>query len=179
MRKQLDSQVFRQKHSQAMRNADLLHIHKHANDFFVGTADHKQWHRSQCVPLPKSGDLSNRNKWRGIVLLMDVLSHEQNQNRHQIPIWRHARTRLPRWLIRTQNNAQPTKKSQSAVPHGIVADLVNAYNKYTANHMTFSSTSLSDTAPLLASSRPCKACIATSSLFSRLKKRYSNSTKPL
>jgi hypothetical protein len=45
--------------------------------------------------------------------------------------------------------------------------------------MTFSSTSLSDTAPLLASSRPCKACIATSSLFSRLKKRYSNSTKPL
>ena len=111
----------------AMCNANLLHIHKHANDFFVGTADHKQWHRSQCVPLPKSGDLSNRNKWRGIVL-MDVLSHEQNQNRHQIPIWRHARTRLPRWLIRTQNNAQPTKKSQSAVPHGIVADLVNAYN---------------------------------------------------
>ena len=28
---------------------------------------------SQCVPVPKSGDLSNPNKWRG-VMLMDVMS---------------------------------------------------------------------------------------------------------
>jgi hypothetical protein len=55
----------------AMCNANLHHIHKHVNDFFVGTADHEQWHRSQCVPVPKSGDLSDPNKWRGI-MLMDV-----------------------------------------------------------------------------------------------------------
>ncbi len=54
-----------------MCNANLLHIYKHANDFFVGTADHEQWHRSQCVTVPKSGDLSDPNKWRGI-MLMDI-----------------------------------------------------------------------------------------------------------
>ena len=111
--------------------------------------------------------------------MCSVMNKTKTGTKFQFGGTQDARSRLPRWLIRTQNNAQPTKKSQSAVPHGIVADLVNAYNKYTANHMTFSSTSLSDTAPLRASSRPCNACIATSSLFSRLKKRYSNSTKPL
>ena len=62
------------------------------------------------------------------------LSHEQmslqtpRHVRHQIPIWWHSRTWLLRWLIRTQNNAQSTKKSQSVA----FVDLVKAFD--TANH---------------------------------------------
>jgi hypothetical protein len=43
------------------------------HDFFLDDMDHEQWHRSQCVPVQKSGDLSNPNKWRR-VMLMDVCS---------------------------------------------------------------------------------------------------------
>ena len=57
----------------AMSPANLRHVYKHVNDFFLGDADHEQWHRSQCVPVPKSGDLSDPNKWQG-VMLMDVCS---------------------------------------------------------------------------------------------------------
>ena len=35
--------------------------------------DHKQWHCSQCVPVSKSGDLSDPNKWTG-VMLIDICS---------------------------------------------------------------------------------------------------------
>jgi hypothetical protein len=49
------------------------YVYKHVNDFFLGTADCKQWHCCQCVPAPKSGNLSDPNKWRG-VMLMDVCS---------------------------------------------------------------------------------------------------------
>jgi hypothetical protein len=31
------------------------------------------WHKHQCVPVPKKGDLSDLNKWRGI-MLMDMCS---------------------------------------------------------------------------------------------------------
>ena len=41
--------------------------------FFEGDADYEGWHTSQCVPVPKSGNLSDPNKWRG-VMLMDVCS---------------------------------------------------------------------------------------------------------
>jgi hypothetical protein len=48
-------------------------IHRHVCDFFNGTIDHEGWHRSQCIPVPKRGDLSDPNKWRGI-RLMDMCS---------------------------------------------------------------------------------------------------------
>ncbi|EJK48921.1 hypothetical protein THAOC_32244 [Thalassiosira oceanica] len=35
--------------------------------------DFRGWQMSQCVPVPKSGDLSNPNKWRGVIL-MGVMS---------------------------------------------------------------------------------------------------------
>ncbi len=54
-----------------MTACNLQHVYKHVNNFFLGTADYKQWHRNQCVPVPKSGNLSDPNKWRG-VMLMDV-----------------------------------------------------------------------------------------------------------
>ena len=57
----------------AMSTANLWHVHKHVNDFFLDDMDHKQWQHSQCVPVPKSGDLSDPNKWKG-VMLMDVCS---------------------------------------------------------------------------------------------------------
>jgi hypothetical protein len=33
----------------AMSPTNLRHVYKHVNDFFMGDADHDQWHRSQCV----------------------------------------------------------------------------------------------------------------------------------
>jgi hypothetical protein len=47
----------------AMSPANLQHVYKHVNYFFLGDTDYKQWHRSQCVPVPKSSNLSNPNKW--------------------------------------------------------------------------------------------------------------------
>jgi hypothetical protein len=57
----------------AMDNAPKRTIHKHISDFFEGKTDHEAWKRSQCVPVPKKGDLSDPNKWRG-VMLMDMCS---------------------------------------------------------------------------------------------------------
>ena len=49
----------------------LIWTSKRYNEIITCTADQEQWHQSQCVPVPKSGDLSDPNKWRGI-MLMDV-----------------------------------------------------------------------------------------------------------
>ncbi len=57
----------------AMSPANLQHVYKHVNDFFLRNADHEQWYCSQCVPVLKSGNLSDPNKWQG-VMLMDVCS---------------------------------------------------------------------------------------------------------
>jgi hypothetical protein len=42
-------------------------------DFWDGEMDYEEWHTGLVKLLPKSGDLSNPNKWRGITL-MDVCS---------------------------------------------------------------------------------------------------------
>jgi hypothetical protein len=57
----------------AMSPSNLQHVYNHVNDFFLSDADYEQWHQSQCVPVPKSGDLSDWNKWRGL-MPMDVCS---------------------------------------------------------------------------------------------------------
>ena len=57
----------------AMDDTPTKIIHKHVSNFFDGTTDHKGWHRSHCVPVPKKGDLSDPNKWREI-MLMDICS---------------------------------------------------------------------------------------------------------
>ncbi len=46
-------------------------FHRYVANFFEGIADYEGWHQSQCFPVPKSGNLSEPNKWRG-VMLMDV-----------------------------------------------------------------------------------------------------------
>ena len=38
-------------------------------DFWEGRADYDQWHKGLGVMVPKKGDLSNPNKWRGINLM--------------------------------------------------------------------------------------------------------------
>ncbi len=48
-------------------------IHEYVSAFFEGDANYDGWHVSQCVPVPKSGNLSDPNKGRGI-MLMDVCS---------------------------------------------------------------------------------------------------------
>ena len=57
----------------AMDTAARCTVHKHVCDFFEGRVNHEGWHRSQCIPMPKRGDLSDPNKWRGI-MLMDICS---------------------------------------------------------------------------------------------------------
>ena len=46
-------------------------VHKHVSDFFDGTTNHEGWYKSQYVPVPEKGNLSDPNKWQGI-MLMDV-----------------------------------------------------------------------------------------------------------
>jgi hypothetical protein len=57
----------------AMSNGNRAHVFNFINTFFKGSADYEEWHCSQCVPVPKSGDLADPNKWRGMTL-MDVSS---------------------------------------------------------------------------------------------------------
>ncbi len=53
----------------AMHPANCRHVYKYVNEFFLGEADYKQWHCSQIMPAPKSGDLSDPNKWHGVMLM--------------------------------------------------------------------------------------------------------------
>jgi hypothetical protein len=48
-------------------------VHHHVSNFFEGKVDHEGWHKCQCIPVPKQGDLSNPNKLQGIIL-MDMFS---------------------------------------------------------------------------------------------------------
>jgi hypothetical protein len=57
----------------AMNKEMQSRIHKIVSAFFDGEIDYDEWHHSQCVPVPKTGNLSDPNKWRG-VMLMDVCS---------------------------------------------------------------------------------------------------------
>ncbi len=50
-----------------------LQIHHYVGQFFDGTRDYNGWHKSQCVTVPKKGNLADPNKWRGI-MLMDICS---------------------------------------------------------------------------------------------------------
>jgi hypothetical protein len=57
----------------AMNTETRQLVHGHVTAFSEGDADYNGWHTSQCVPFPKSGNLSDPNKWRS-VMLMDVSS---------------------------------------------------------------------------------------------------------
>jgi hypothetical protein len=57
----------------AMDNTSRQTVHHHVSNFFKRKVDHKGWHKSQCIPVPKQGNLSDPNKWQGI-MLMDMCS---------------------------------------------------------------------------------------------------------
>ena len=57
----------------AMANTPQRTVHRLVCDFFKGKVDHEGWHKSQFIPLPKQGNLSDPNKWQGI-MLMDMCS---------------------------------------------------------------------------------------------------------
>jgi hypothetical protein len=57
----------------AMNTKTQQGVHAYVASFFEGEADYDGWHASQCIPVPKSGNLSDPNKWCG-VMLMDVCS---------------------------------------------------------------------------------------------------------
>jgi len=54
----------------AMDNVSQRTVHCHVYDFFGERVDHKGWHQSQCIPVPKRGNLSDPNKWCGIMLMV-------------------------------------------------------------------------------------------------------------
>ena len=52
--------------SEAFKSMDdeiLGNVLKYLNEFSNQESDFESWHKSQCSPVPKSGDLSNPNKW--------------------------------------------------------------------------------------------------------------------
>ena len=57
----------------AMDNVSQRTVDRHVCNFFKGRVDHEGSHQSQCIPVPKQGDLSDPNKWPGI-MLMDMCS---------------------------------------------------------------------------------------------------------
>ena len=57
----------------AMYNSPQRIVHRHICKFFEGKVDHEGWHKSQCIPMPKEGNLSDPNKWQRI-MLMDICS---------------------------------------------------------------------------------------------------------
>ncbi len=46
----------------AMNTETRQLVHEYVTAFFEGNADYDGWHTSQCVPVPKSGNLSDTNK---------------------------------------------------------------------------------------------------------------------
>jgi hypothetical protein len=57
----------------AMKSCTCCRIYRYIAAFFENNADYMGWHQSRCVPVPKKGNLSDPNKWRG-VMLMNVCS---------------------------------------------------------------------------------------------------------
>jgi hypothetical protein len=55
----------------AMNTKTQRQVHVYVAAFFEGEADYNGWHTSQCLPVPKSGNLCDSNKWCG-VMLMDI-----------------------------------------------------------------------------------------------------------
>ena len=52
-------------------NDNLTHILDLFNKQWLEKTEFDEWYEGQMVPVPKSGDLSDPNKWRGVTL-MDI-----------------------------------------------------------------------------------------------------------
>ena len=54
-----------------MDHKTTIHLFGFIKNYWQGHAEYQEWNQCQVVPVPKSGDLSDPNKWRG-VSLMDI-----------------------------------------------------------------------------------------------------------
>ena len=48
---------------------NLANLLEHLNLFWHDGVDFEEWHECRVVPVPKSGNLSDPNKWRGVTLI--------------------------------------------------------------------------------------------------------------
>ena len=53
----------------AMDATNLRHHFNFTTDFWEGNVDVEEWHEGQVVPVPKSSNLSDPNKWQGVNLV--------------------------------------------------------------------------------------------------------------
>ena len=53
----------------ALSEQNLTLLLDFLNAFWNEETDFDQWHERQVIPVPKNGDLSNPNKWRGVTLM--------------------------------------------------------------------------------------------------------------
>ena len=53
----------------ALSNQNLDLLHSFLNAYWRGEIDFSEWHEGRVIPVPKSGDLSDPNKWRGVTLM--------------------------------------------------------------------------------------------------------------
>ena len=59
------------------------------NQFWHSQADFDEWHEGQVVPVPKKGDTSDPNKWRGVTL-MDIINNiYRSVLIVNVPSWHH------------------------------------------------------------------------------------------
>ena len=53
----------------ALDDANLLTLLDFFNSYWNEETDFSEWHEGQVFPVPKSVDLSDPNKWRGVTLM--------------------------------------------------------------------------------------------------------------
>lgn len=53
----------------SLTSGNLATLLDHLNSFWNEEVDFEEWHEGQVVPVPKSGNLSDPNKWRGVTLM--------------------------------------------------------------------------------------------------------------
>ena len=53
----------------SLNNSNLAHLLTFFNQYWEGDVDFAEWHEGQLVPVPKIGDLSDPNTWRGVILM--------------------------------------------------------------------------------------------------------------
>ena len=53
----------------ALSNQNLDLLHGFLNAYWRGEIDFSEWHEGRLIQVPKSGDLSDPNKWRGVTLM--------------------------------------------------------------------------------------------------------------
>jgi hypothetical protein len=161
-------------------------VHSYVATFFEGKEDYEGWHASQCVPVPKSGNLSDPNKWCG-VMLMDICSKVFSSIMKG-----HAFRLLELHVSQFQFGGTPTLGCQDGLftlktllnvhkNHNVLSfvafvDLVKANN--TASHNLLLKILEKYGAPP-SSLLPSKQCILISKLFSRLARKSEKSSRAL